>query len=121
MKLDKEMTAKAAQLAKQSAVNYFFGTIDNINYFTQQVESIREALEEINTAPVYVVTDVIKWAAQSDVINTLDEKTRRKLYDVFDIALTLVKYRDELGILGSWFNDLDNSLTSQFAEQVRCN
>lgn len=121
MKIDKEMTAKAAQLAKQSAVNYFFGTIDNINYFTQEVESIREAIEEINTAPVYVVADVIKWAAQSDVINSLDEKTRRKLYDVFDVSLTLVKYRDELGILGSWLNDLDNALTSQFVERINRN
>lgn len=118
MKIDKEMTAKAAQLAKQSATNYFFGSIDNINYFTQEVESIREALEDINAAPVYDVTDVIKWAAQSDVINTLDDKTRRALYNVCDVALTLVKYRDELGILGSWITDLDNALTNQFVERI---
>ncbi len=107
-RIDKELAARAAELAKKSASDYFFGSMDDVSYFKQVLGGMREALEDINTAPVDGVADVIKLAASGDA--NVDEKTRRSLYDVAGIALLLIKHRDELGVLGSWIADLDDAL-----------
>lgn len=117
--MDKELLNKLADLARQGAENYSFGTIANIDYLTQTVEQIHVFLADLAAAPVYQVADCIKWAATNQAVNSMDEETRVKLFQVFDIVLLIISNITELGILHRWFEDLDNILTKEYAER-RC-
>ena len=114
MELNKEIAESLAQAAKDNVVNYTVGEIAALDYFKQEIKTIKGVIWNLalHDAPAFNPIELLKNCITAKAFERLEEKDRAALFKLFELSFILAQGANELGILGSWLDTLDEALTN---------